>query len=185
MRTTPLLRHTLWGAATLAMAASVSTLSVPTASADIESESGGVLDCSTSPCTTPSTYIVGHTYDFSTGAPGGTPSWHSMYSSANFYDNGQCIGSVALTANTMGADVQWVPTTAGTHNLTLKYNDIILFVTTPPRVFTVTVVAAPPGSPAPKPSPSQGTCTSSGSGTGSGDSLSGSAQLLNTGKSGS
>ncbi|WP_460720201.1 hypothetical protein [Nocardia heshunensis] len=185
MGTTPLLRHTFWGATTLAMAATVTTLSVPTASAELQGQPAGVWDCSTSPCTQPSTYVVGHTYSFDTGSAGGTPAWQYQYTSANFYDDGRCLGSISLPTNGP-TSVPWVPTTAGTHKMTLAMNGILPLMVPQPTVFTVTVVAAPPGSPVAQQPPVQGNCAMTGSGTGSADPLgSGSARLLDTGHSGS
>ncbi|MFE3193160.1 hypothetical protein ACFXHA_29435 [Nocardia sp. NPDC059240] len=185
MRTTPFLRHTLWGATTLTMATMVTTLSVPTASAELQGHPAGVWDCSTSPCTEPSTFVVGHTYSFDPGSAGGTTSWEYQYTSLNFYDDGKCLGSVSLPTNGP-TSVPWVPATTGTHKLTIAYNTIVPLLIAQPTTLSVSVVAAPAGSPvAPQP-PVSGNCAMTGSGTGSADPLgSGSARLLNTGNSGS
>ncbi|MEU6581477.1 hypothetical protein [Nocardia sp. NPDC046763] len=166
-----------WGATTLAVAATIAALSTPTATADIEYEVPNAWDCSTGTCTLPSTYVVGHTYSFDTGSPGGTDSWQSMYSSANFYDDGKCLGSISLP-HAGHVAVTWVPTTTGTHKLSLALIGAIPFMASQPTVIPVSVVAAPPGSPTPQQPPQQGTCVGSGSGSLLG---SGSANLLGSG----
>ncbi|GAB0108000.1 hypothetical protein JMUB6875_70030 [Nocardia sp. JMUB6875] len=152
--------HTGWGATTLALAATVAALSAPTASAFVD---GPRVDyCSNNICDVPSSYVVGQTYSIYAGRP------VDDALRASFYDNGTCIGgfSYAQPGNT----IPWVPTTAGTHEITIKFSVSEPFVMPGPYRLTVTVVAAPPGSPTPSPTP-PGNCTVTGSGTGSGSPL--------------
>ncbi|MGW4352853.1 hypothetical protein ACWELJ_12275 [Nocardia sp. NPDC004582] len=171
-----------WGTTLVTITAALTALSAPTATADLAQEAPGIWDCSTSPCTEPSTYVVGHPYIFSTGSPGGTDGWQSMDAAADFYDNGKCIGSVKMPTSG-GPSVTWVPTTAGQHKLTLSILTVLWPVLVhPDDTIPVTVVAAPPGSPAPTPQPQQGTCvtfgsSSLGAGTGSGNLIPGSSGL--------
>ncbi|GAB2519849.1 hypothetical protein [Nocardia heshunensis] len=151
-----------WGTTTLVLAATITALTTPTANASIEDEVPNVWDCSTGSCNLPSTYVVGHTYMFSPGSPGGMPTTDPLHTSANFYADGKCLGGYSLP-HTGSDSVPWMPTAAGTHTLTLRYLDIIPFVYTPATVLTVTVVAAPAGSPTPQPPAPLGSCTGSGS----------------------
>ncbi|MET8425595.1 hypothetical protein [Nocardia sp. NPDC004860] len=161
-------RHIAWGATTLALAATIAALSAPTGTASIDGPE--VDDCSTGTCTEPSSYVVGQTYSFYAGP------FLTNVSSTSFYDNGKCIGSISYPHTGRNA-IAWVPTTAGTHELSVATTSTIPFVVMQPYTFTVSVVAAPPGSGTPQP-PQQGTCTGSGSANLLG---SGSANLLGSG----
>ncbi|MFE3228642.1 hypothetical protein [Nocardia sp. NPDC059228] len=167
------LHRIAWGTTTVALAATIATLSAPSASADLGPIT--VNECtgtSASTCGPASSIVVGHTYQIVSEA--------NVYliskPTVNFYDNGQCIAS-APSPSTFGhagigyhTSVFWVPTTAGTHNLSVE--QAFKTASTP-----VTVVAAPLGSTPAQP-PSQPGC---GGGIGSGSSNpleSGSVDLL-------
>lgn len=154
------IRHASWGATTLALAATVVTLSAPTASAFVDEPQ--VDDCSTGTCAVPSSYVVGQSYTIYPGPPLDNARY------ASFYDNGTCLGSFSYAQP--GNAVPWVPATAGTHEITIKFSVSKEFVMPAPIKLTVTVVAAPPGSATPSPTPSAH-CTVTGSGTGSGSPL--------------
>lgn len=158
------LHHTGWGATTLALAATIATLAAPAASALLEGPE--VIECSNNTCAVPSTYVVGQSYSIFAGPP------PDDALRVNFYDNGACVGgfSYAQPGNTL----PWVPTTAGTHEITIKFSVSKPFEMRAPIKLTVNVLAAPPGSPTPPPTPAA-QCTVTGSGTGSGGPTSGSS----------
>ncbi|MGW4247294.1 hypothetical protein [Nocardia sp. NPDC004722] len=156
--------HIAWGATALALAATVTTALAPTASATIDTPN--VLDCpTTTSCTPVTSFVAGHSYRF------GSPMVHNdlVAYQVYFYDNGQCLGNTAPTDNgdvtvIVGdpAYITWVPQTAGTHKLTVQQG-------TESQSITVTVTAAPAGTPTPQ-QPAQGGCDGAGLvGTGSAD----------------
>ncbi|GAB2519829.1 hypothetical protein [Nocardia heshunensis] len=151
-----IMRRIAWAATTVALSSTIIGLSAPTATAHIPSPE--IDDCSTGFCAVPASYIVGHTYSFDADYSLDNPT------STNFYADGQCLGSITYPHAGRNA-VPWVPTTAGTHVLTLKENLPFPWAGPPAGTFTVTVLAAPPGSPVPQPPPPQGNCVSSGSGS--------------------
>ncbi|MFE4458103.1 hypothetical protein ACFROC_12190 [Nocardia tengchongensis] len=147
-------RHIAWAATLLSVAGTLTTLSSAVATAGIHGIE--VQECSDRACTTPASYIVGQSY--SVIAPYDGTSTQSPVSS--FYDNGACLGSATNS-------VTWVPLTAGTHTLSTRGGSFTDSV-------TVTVVAAPPGTPTPQ-QPQQGGCGGGGSfGSGSSNLLPGS-----------
>ncbi|GAB2519822.1 hypothetical protein [Nocardia heshunensis] len=156
--------HIAWGTTALAIAATVTTVLAPTASATIDTPN--VLDCpTTNNCTPVTSFVVGHSYLF------GSKTVHSDLVALRvyFYDNGQCLGNTPQADNgdvtvLVGdpAYITWVPQTAGTHKLTVQQG-------TESQSITVTVAAAPAGSPTAQ-QPTQGGCDGAGLlGTGSAD----------------
>ncbi|MEU6581476.1 hypothetical protein [Nocardia sp. NPDC046763] len=99
-----------WAATTLALAAATTTLSAPTASASlgfpvlIDAATGAEVGSA----------VVGHAYTYYSGI-----NFQPMFAStADFYDNGQCIGSAPISGP--GAlQITWVPTATGSHTLTI------------------------------------------------------------------
>ncbi|GAB0107998.1 hypothetical protein JMUB6875_70010 [Nocardia sp. JMUB6875] len=151
-------RHIAWAATLVGVAGTLTALSPGLATAGIHGIELG--DCSITYCPTPTSIVAGHSYSI-VGPYDGTNTQHSAYS---FYDNGACIGS--------GVSVTWVPLTAGSHTLSARNS-----LGFPEDSVTVTVVAAPAGSPTPQ-QPQQGGCQR-GFGSGSADLLgSGSSNLL-------
>ncbi|MFE2954990.1 hypothetical protein [Nocardia tengchongensis] len=165
------LRHIGWGATTLALAAAIATVSMPTASAAVGPVE--IDQCTTTPsysCTTPASYVVGQTYMIWSRVNDLLAGSADVY----FYDNGQCVGHTptptgAGTIDGGGAYLDWVPATTGTHKITVQQG-------TDSADMTVTVVGAvTPGTAL---QPPHGDCSGAGAlGTGSGLLRTGSADL--------
>ncbi|MFE3224907.1 hypothetical protein [Nocardia sp. NPDC059228] len=168
------IRRIGWGATTLALTATIAALSAPTASAIGPVQ---VYQCTSDPtsssypgppCVIPPSYVVGQTYMLDSPI---TPNVNGDNAFVSFYDNGQCVAGAIAPSDTdpghLFADVLWVPTTAGTHKITVNQRGS--------SSITVTVVAAPPGSGTPQP-PTQSSCHDS--------SGSGSSNLLSSGSAG-
>ncbi|MEC3914453.1 hypothetical protein [Nocardia sp. CDC160] len=147
----PTTRHIAWAATFVAVAGSLTALSPGLASAGIHGIEFEQCDTAGRNCVTPTSFVVGQSYWIY--APyDGTSTNTPM---ANFYDNGTCLGGGSHS-------VAWVPLTPGTHTISNtggSWSDST----------TVTVVAAPAGSPTPQ-QPKQGACTGGGGSFGSGSS---------------
>ncbi|MFE3258409.1 hypothetical protein ACFXPS_22005 [Nocardia sp. NPDC059091] len=153
-----------WAATTLALAATTTTLSAPTASADVGPIT--VNDCTTrnssDACAPASSIVVGHVYQVVSPADIYVPLPPLSAPTVNFYDNGQCIAG-APSPSGMGvtgidyanSSVSWVPNAPGTHKITVTQ-------ASKTATLTVNVVAAPPGSTAQQP-PQQAGCGGGGS----------------------
>ncbi|MFJ9363816.1 hypothetical protein ACIRRA_05250 [Nocardia sp. NPDC101769] len=104
------MRHINWGATTLALAATITALSTTTAAASlgfpvlIDAATGAEVGSA----------VVGHAYTYYAGI-----NFQPMLAStADFYDNGQCIGSAPISGP--GAlQITWVPAATGSHTLTI------------------------------------------------------------------
>lgn len=143
-------RHIAWATTIVSAAAAFTALSSNIATADIHGIE--IQDCSSGTCVDATSYVVGHSYQF-VGPGSGVD---NLPPTQNFYDNGNCIGSSRNFVN-------WVPLTAGNHTLSTH-------VGSNNESVTVTVVAAPAGSPTPQ-QPAQGGCGGGGSfGSGSANS---------------
>ncbi|MFE3001106.1 hypothetical protein ACFXG4_39760 [Nocardia sp. NPDC059246] len=99
-----------WAATTLALASTITALSTTTASASLGLPM--LVDAATG--AEVGSAVVGHAYTYYAGI-----NFQPMFAStADFYDNGQCIGSAPLSGP--GAlQITWVPTAAGSHTLTI------------------------------------------------------------------
>ncbi|WP_040809843.1 hypothetical protein [Nocardia concava] len=153
-------RRIAWAASLVGVAGTLTTLSPGLAAAGIHGIEVEQCDAAGRNCGTPASIVAGQTY-WIEGPYDGV----SITGPTNsFYDNGSCIGGG-------GYSVFWVPATAGTHTLstidTKGFKDSV----------TVTVVAAPAGSPVAQ-QPQQGGCG------GGGSFGSGSADLLGSGSAG-
>ncbi|WP_433566061.1 hypothetical protein ACQP1O_13025 [Nocardia sp. CA-151230] len=162
-----------WAATTLALAATTTALSAPAAFATVGPVE--VLHCSPDAwgtCVTPPSYVVGQTYTIVSEY---TPNVAGDIPYVDVYDNGVCVAGVIAVSDTDPGhhytSVPWIPTTAGTHKITVNQRES--------ASTTVTVVAAPPGSGTPQP-PTQPACHGSNTGSG-GLPGSGSSNLLGSG----
>lgn len=150
------IRRIGWAATLVGVAGTLTTLSPGLAAAGIHGIEVEQCDAAGRNCGTPASIVVGQKY-WIEGPYDGV----SITGPTNsFYDNGACIGGG-------GYSVFWVPLTEGTHTLstidTRGSKDSL----------TVTVVAAPPGSPVAQ-QPQQGACGGGGLGSGSSNLLPGS-----------
>ncbi|MFE3258410.1 hypothetical protein ACFXPS_22000 [Nocardia sp. NPDC059091] len=104
------LRRIGWGATTLTLAATITALFTPAASASLGFPV--LVDAATGAGV--GSAVVGRTYTYYAGI-----NFQPMFAStADFYDNGQCIGSAPISGP--GAlQITWVPTAAGSHTLTI------------------------------------------------------------------
>ncbi|GAB0107999.1 hypothetical protein JMUB6875_70020 [Nocardia sp. JMUB6875] len=103
------MRRIAWAATTLASVATLAALSTPIAGARID---GAPILTDTATGAEVGSAVVGRSYQIFPGL-GYNPGLSAV---ADFFDNGQCIASAPAATLT----VIWVPTTAGTHTLTVQ-----------------------------------------------------------------